>query len=517
MIRETRSEQELRRRLDEVNRDNILQEDEMEQFVSLLMNQKTIREATNQADLDKAITNIERSKLVTREEFAIFLEDMQNRSFDREQVSEQLRVRSLMATTLSKLEADRTLNIAGIQNAESISEAEFEVLKKDKGREAESWDLEAMVYGRQYVFERQILLDEQERKRTENNFELEQAQHKNKLGAVEIEGKRQDDEYADERTRTKDEYKDERKVKEHKIDIDIEDDNYQREQRKKEDEDRREQKKKEDEARLKQQELENDLNRTERLSRLAAENMQKMKDAELELKKEEHAHDLERQKEDNAHEEEIIRITEATRQKEIEAEQQMNAGQLMAKRVAEMDPEAQAKFAESFSHLNEIELTKANAEQQKELYEKMIKMANDHNIDTKNIQAENSKQQMDVLQKMIDSFTSINTAQAGGQKDLIKTMVDAIQTVAKGKIDDELKLKEEYREQMHHEQERTDENQRQSLNYTTHVKQSENNSFMSGRSSSVNVNINITTCPSCGEPIQDQNSNCCPLCGKSLK
>ena len=50
-IREARSEQELRYRLDEVNKDNLLHDDEMEQFVSLLMNQKAIREAAEAAEL----------------------------------------------------------------------------------------------------------------------------------------------------------------------------------------------------------------------------------------------------------------------------------------------------------------------------------------------------------------------------------------------------------------------------------------------------------------------------------
>ena len=102
-IREARSEQEIRVRLDEVNKDNLLHTDEMEQFVSLLMNQKVIREASNKADLDKAMLEIQRNRLISQEEFDIFENDLKNRYFDREQVSEQLRARSLMATALQSL------------------------------------------------------------------------------------------------------------------------------------------------------------------------------------------------------------------------------------------------------------------------------------------------------------------------------------------------------------------------------------------------------------------------------
>ena len=137
-IREASSEQELRNRLDELNKDKLLHEDEMEQFVSLLMNQKAIREATNHADLDRAMTEIQRNRLITREEFDAFQEDFNNRRFERSQVSEQLRAKSLMATALAKLEVDKILNIANIQNAEAISEVEFEAFKKGKPRSSGS-------------------------------------------------------------------------------------------------------------------------------------------------------------------------------------------------------------------------------------------------------------------------------------------------------------------------------------------------------------------------------------------
>lgn len=110
-IREARSEQDLRVSLDEINKDNLLHTNEMEQFVSLLMNQKVIREATNEADLEKALLEIQRNNLVSKEEFEIFLSDLENRRFDRNEVSEQLRVRSLLATSLQKMEADKTLTL----------------------------------------------------------------------------------------------------------------------------------------------------------------------------------------------------------------------------------------------------------------------------------------------------------------------------------------------------------------------------------------------------------------------
>ena len=161
-IREARSEQELRVRLDEVNKDNLLHTDEMEQFVSLLMNQKVIREASNKADLDKAMLEIQRNSLISQEEFDIFSSDFENLRFDRDQVSEQIRALSLTATVLLKTEIDKMERIAKIKADDEISDAEWEATRKQKGREAEGWDLDAIIYGRKYVLERQQLVDEVE-------------------------------------------------------------------------------------------------------------------------------------------------------------------------------------------------------------------------------------------------------------------------------------------------------------------------------------------------------------------
>lgn len=524
-IREARSEQELRRCLDEVNRDGLLQNDEMEQFVSLLMNQKTIREATNSADLDRAMLEIERNRLITNEEFDIFTEDMQNKRFERNQVSEQLRARSLMATALSKLAIDRTLNIANIQNTETISEAEFEAFKKSKGREAEGWDLDAMVYGRQYVFERQRLLDEQERKRTENAFEIEEQQHKNKLGSVEIEGLRQHEEYVDERVlsahklgmtidddlyareqgKKEDSYQYGRREKEDNYQYDHrkKEDDYQYDHREKEDDYQYDYRRKEDDlkmgegwSRIKQQEMEAAFNRAERMGQMAMQNMQVMQEVELEKQ----------------------RIEAEVAKAGIEAEKVMSADQLMSKNIATMDAEAQAKFAESFSHLNEVNLLKASAEERDKLYKEMLELAKKHGEESNDIHSENAKQQVELMKEMMKTMSSFNENSQQRQQNIMDSMLGTIQSVAGSKMQDQKELKEEYREQMKHEQSRTDENQRQSLNYTTRVKVAENMPFNTVAGTSVNVNVGKTyVCPRCGERIELEDASCCPGCGKDLK
>ena len=510
-IRELRDEQSLRNRLDEINRDNILHQDEMEQFVSLLNSQRTIREASNQADLESAMLEIQRNALVSNEEFEIFTEDMANRAFDREQVSEQLRVRSLMATALSKLEVERTLNIANIRKAQAVSEAEFDAYKQEKGHEAEMWDLDAMVYGRQYVFERQKLMDAQERKRAENAFELEEAKHENDLVSVEIAGKRILDEYGDERV-----------VKDYEFGERVKDDQEAREWGNKERGYSLNKKAKEDDITFEyvknQNEVEiqakkaamaeaakdKDVERLAKKAEIASANMQAMQNAKMQQT----IIQGEQNKAKYAHEENIAGIEADVRKADIEAAKQMSAEQLMAKNIGTMDTAAQKAFAESFSNLKEAELTRQNAQQQKEMYEKMIEMAKSNNIDVKEIYTENSSQQMQFMREMMQFIANMNMSASGGQQNMLNSMLGAMQNFANTRINDVKEIKEEYREQMKHEQVRTDKNKRQSLDNTTSAKVSEN--------ARVNINVNRHSCPNCGEPIQDRASNFCPFCGNDF-
>lgn len=195
----------------------------------------------------------------------------------------------------------------------------------------------------------------------------------------------------------------------------------------------------------------------------------------------------------------------------------MNADQLMAKNIGTMDAAAQAKFAESFSHLNEAELLKQNAEQQKELYEKMIKMAEANNISVKDIYTTNADQQMLIMQQMMQAFATMNISANSGQQNVVNSMLGVMQNFANTRINDAKDIKEEYRDQMHHEQERVDKNTEQSLNYTTRVKMSENMPHYTAGGTSVNVNVgNKRNCPNCGQ-LLDDTMNICPICGTEVK
>lgn len=481
-IREARSEQDLRVRLDEINKDKLIQDDEMEQFVSLLMNQKVIREATNKADLDKAMLEIQRNRLISQEEFDIFSNDLENRRFDREQVSEQLRVRSLLATVLSTMDANKTLALQGIEDdkttriadilaEDEISDAEWAAYRKKRAQDAEDWDLEAAIYGRKYVLDRQKLIDEAEKRRLQNEAaaatrEGEQAANDFRRANI-----REDQKLADE----------------------IKEAEYQRKLREQE-----------DKLKRLQQLVDIEQSAKDRESRRQLEEELAKAERELMKIKEEHEHDL------------ALERIKANKDISIaEIESTMSADQIVASQVTGMDGTAQAKFAESFSHLTEAELAKKNAEEREKLYQQMLQMAQANNINIQNIQSANSNQQMQMMMQMLAILGQISGAQNSGQQNTLASLIGAMQSFATTRFNDAKDMKDEYKGQMQHEESRADEAQKQALNSATRVRVSENTPSTPG-GTSVNVHVNSRTCPVCGQPLDD-DVNCCPICGKDLK
>jgi hypothetical protein len=130
----------------------------------------------------------------------------------------------------------------------------------------------------------------------------------------------------------------------------------------------------------------------------------------------------------------------AARQDEFEAEErrlqtqkEMTAEQIMAAQIREMDAEAQAKFAESFSAGKDAAREREVAEEKTQIYEKMM----------------------------------------GQMMDMAKTGMQTNADIANGRITEERSRGEDYKEEAHRAQERLDRTQEQSLKYTAQVTSSE--------------------------------------------
>jgi hypothetical protein len=80
---QAKSDVDRRKLLIEVNKDELLADDELENFMMLLKGQRLVREARNDDEIKAALVMVETSGLLREEELTVFREELEGRAFDR--------------------------------------------------------------------------------------------------------------------------------------------------------------------------------------------------------------------------------------------------------------------------------------------------------------------------------------------------------------------------------------------------------------------------------------------------
>ena len=148
-IEKAQSAEELRKSLQQINKDKLLNEDEMNQFTQMLESQQRLRKAKTQAEELQALSDLKKSTLVTEDEVKALEQSLAEKGISRDSVVDIMRVQAEQ-----KLNTTRQI-------------ATFELSDNEHDHE--------------------------------RGEELKAAQHKGKLLAANLEAKRQLDAYQDER------------------------------------------------------------------------------------------------------------------------------------------------------------------------------------------------------------------------------------------------------------------------------------------------------------------------------
>ena len=104
------SEEELRYALQQLNRDQLLHDDEMEQFVLLLNAQKRLREAKSQEEEYEALIDIKKSRLVKDDEIAALEDALAHNKIERDSITEIMRIQHQQSVDDARLHAQWALD-----------------------------------------------------------------------------------------------------------------------------------------------------------------------------------------------------------------------------------------------------------------------------------------------------------------------------------------------------------------------------------------------------------------------
>lgn len=437
------SEEELRYALQQLNRDQLLHDDEMEQFVLLLNAQKRLREAKSQEEEYEALIDIKKSRLVKDDEMAALQDALAHNKINRDSVTEIMRIQHQQSVDDARLHAQWAL---------------------DDQKQDHDWEREDLQRRRNWGIE------DEKREREWMHEELER----------EREWNRDEQEYNRRfsRTQQQDEYDWQKRLRETDFD-------WQQEEREREaawqQQQRGEQIRQQQQSfdfQMQRQSKFDDVDVLARKADIAMRNMQTMKEAEL--------RELQEQ---NRSTETIHSMDTDVERSRIDAESRMTQEQIAAahmKDIAGLDAAAQAEMAKMMGSGNRVKAEMAEQQKEemlkmagqqkdemKEMFEKMMAMQQQNQTGQQQQANMTQQQMMQMMQMMMQGMTQMGAAQVAGVQNMNQQQMDFMQQ----RFQDQQQRANEYRQDAQRQQDRMDHTLDQSLNYTTRAHQTDSQSF----------------------------------------
>lgn len=415
-IQQATNDEDLRYALQQINKDQMLHDDELEAFVLMLNAQKRIREAKSNEDERQAYIDLKKSGLVKDEELEVLKDTLEQNKIQRESITEVLRIQNMHTVDDARLKAEWAL---------------------DDMKQDHDWEREDLARRRNWGIEdeereRQWQVEDQELQRSLNQ-DMMRAQHENQMTDVELDTARKMDDYQFN--------KDERQ----------QDADFNRAQRQRDADWEQTQR----EEQMRRENEETDYTRARQDKFDDAELARRSMDDKLRMMQAMEEADLNKLKEQNRSEEEKARTAAEVQMNKDNVEANMDAAAIAAKQIAQLQGEGQVALSQALGSgkVNELlqKQMEENETKSKDEVDRMMKMT-----------ADNQKQMMEMVKMMQQGMMGIAGANMANQQQ---------------RYDDAVAMKNEYRENAKHQQSRMDANQEQALNYTTRAHQTDSQSF----------------------------------------
>lgn len=555
----------LRQTLQSINKDKLLSEDEMEQFVMMMDSQKRLREAKTKQEEYEALSDMKKSRLVKEEDIAALENVLAQNKVSRDSIVDLMRAQAEQDLALNKQIAEFKLSdnkkdhdIAN-ELKDALHKGKLASTQLDTKRIIDAYQDERRKKEDDYTFAQQQRKDDyqfqQEQKLEDSSFNRQKRQNDWEFSNQQRQSdwefnnqQRQQD--ADFKSRVQNEDYDFQKQQrqqdaDFKSRVQNEDYDFQKQQRQDDRDFLKQQRdfqgkiQNEDYEFLKKQRLdEHQFEQDKRKFQSRVQNedydFQKMQ-REQALKEEQNQADFMRQRQNKFDDLDVLERKAAIAQHNMKAMKEaelaelqeknrsaetmqsmnlnvemnrdnlfanMTAEQIRAAQLSHLSSEAQAEMAKSYSSEKENELRAQQQAEQKALYEQMMQ----------NQMAQNSQNQemmMKMAQMMQQGMTGMGQQQMAAQQQ---------------RYDDQVAMKQEYRENAMRQQQRTDHTQDSALDNIGRVSTAaaSNMNAYGGRnqqyqqpSQPQQPAARTRTCPSCGAEI-DADETFCPECGSRV-
>ena len=461
--------------MDKLNQDKLLSDDEMARFVELHEMEVRLRQAlqnadeqTRMQDVEKILNDVKTKKLMSDDELAAVEESIRDKRFERQQMSDVLQHAALTKASIEKMRAEAGLYAEKTQNDMQKEQADFDALKQRSGFDVEKAEMEATLYGKRYVLEKQKAIDklemegieldaDLEKQRKRDNYDFENRKREAQFDfdvrkqetQFDFDTRKQEDQF-DFDTRKRDtefefeievkrqDWEDERQFKLDERQFRLDDHQLEMEKRREEQRQQRtsfdfdvEKQRKTFNFDLDQKSKDADVERTiklgsheqdladresrrrmeelEQKGNIAMRNMQAMMEAKRAAKQDE-----------LQHEQTMQQAKFEAEERRMQTQKEMTAEQIMAAQIREMDAGAQAKFAESFSAKNSAEREKEMAEEKAQMYERMMQQMQTGNQQNAQMQQQMMQQMMEMAKMGFQANANVATGRIDALKESLQ-------------------------------------------------------------------------------------------------
>lgn len=163
-IASAQNAEQLRHALQAVNKDQLLHDDELEEFVSLLESQKRIRQAKTQEEEFEAMEDLRKNRLVKQEEMEVLEDELAHKKIPREEITEIMRIQSQQNIDTARLKAEWALD-------DSRTDHDWEREDLERRR---NWGIEDEEREREWMQEEKEYNRSFDRKAKEDDYDFQQ-------------------------------------------------------------------------------------------------------------------------------------------------------------------------------------------------------------------------------------------------------------------------------------------------------------------------------------------------------
>lgn len=163
-IASAKNAEELRHALQNINMDQLLHDDELNEFVQMLESQKRIREAKTEEEEFEALEDLRRNRLVKQEEMEVLEDQLAHKRIPREEITEIMRIQSQQNIDAARLKAEWALD-------DSRTDHDWEREDLERRR---NWGIEDEERERQWMQEEKEYSRQRDRKTQEDDYDFKQ-------------------------------------------------------------------------------------------------------------------------------------------------------------------------------------------------------------------------------------------------------------------------------------------------------------------------------------------------------